>query len=458
MASRVTSGPMPSPARTAILSFMRDSFELRGSRRQIGRYAKRDTDASSRSVRWRQVQRRCVGCEQGEEVLVVDGFLAVGELGEAGVDLVELGPGERVAEFGEAMLEGAAAGVFAENDVVGGDADGLGRHDLVGERVGEHAVLVDAGLVREGVGADDGLVGRAAEADDLGQHLAGGVELRHDDVGGVGSLSRRTMRAAAISSRAALPARSPMPLMVHSTWRAPPSMPARVLATAMPRSSWQWVERMMSSHAGDARANSAEDGGVFVGRGVADGVGDVDGGGAGLDGDCDHLDEEVGVGAGGVFGGELDVVGEGAGEADGLGGLVERLVAGDLELGFEMEVGGGEEDVDAVAGGGLDGAGGGFDVLALAAGERGDARAADLAGDGADGVGVAVGGDGEAGLDDVDAKAWRAGGPCAAFRRGAWCSRGTARRRGGWCRRRRSGWIAGIGGFTGTATSVWTLS
>ncbi len=36
--------------------------------------------------------------------------------------------------------------------------------------------------------------------------------------------------------------------------------------------------------------------------------------------------------------------------------------------------------------GGLDGAGGGFDVFALAAGEGGDARAADLAGDGADGV------------------------------------------------------------------------
>ena len=30
------------------------------------------------------------------------------------------------------------------------------------------------------------------------------------------------------------------------------------------------------------------------------------------------LDEEVGVGAGAVFGGELDVVGEGAGEADGI--------------------------------------------------------------------------------------------------------------------------------------------
>jgi len=60
--------------------------------------------------------------------------------------------------------------------------------------------------------------------------------------------------------------------------------------------------------------------------------------------------------------------------------------------------------VDAAAGGGLDGAGGGFNVLALAAGERGDDGATDFASDDADGLGVALGGDGEAGLEDVDAE------------------------------------------------------
>ena len=48
--------------------------------------------------------------------------------------------------------------------------------------------------------------------------------------------------AITISSREALPARSPMPLMVHSTWRAPSAAPARLLAVASPRSFWQWVE------------------------------------------------------------------------------------------------------------------------------------------------------------------------------------------------------------------------
>ena len=41
----------------------------------------------------------------------------------------------------------------------------------------------------------------------------------------------------AISSKEALPARSPKPLIVHSTWRAPAFTAARLLATAMPRSS-----------------------------------------------------------------------------------------------------------------------------------------------------------------------------------------------------------------------------
>ena len=51
------------------------------------------------------------------------------------------------------------------------------------------------------------------------------------------------MRSAiTISSIAALPARSPMPLIVHSTWRAPASIARSELATARPRSLWQCTE------------------------------------------------------------------------------------------------------------------------------------------------------------------------------------------------------------------------
>ena len=43
------------------------------------------------------------------------------------------------------------------------------------------------------------------------------------------------------SSSEQLPARSPRPLIVHSIWPAPASTAARLLATAMPRSLWQWT-------------------------------------------------------------------------------------------------------------------------------------------------------------------------------------------------------------------------
>jgi hypothetical protein len=38
-----------------------------------------------------------------------------------------------------------------------------------------------------------------------------------------------------------------MPLMVHSTWRAPPSMAASELATARPRSLWQCALKIACS-------------------------------------------------------------------------------------------------------------------------------------------------------------------------------------------------------------------
>ena len=65
-----------------------------------------------------------------------------------------------------------------------------------------------------------------------------------------GNLSLRTLIAITTSSSAALPARSPMPLMVHSICRAPPASPASEFATAMPRSLWQCTENTALSEFG----------------------------------------------------------------------------------------------------------------------------------------------------------------------------------------------------------------
>jgi hypothetical protein len=102
----------------------------------------------------------------------------------------------------------------------------------------------------------------------------------------------------------------------------------------------------------------------------------IDGANPSLNGDSDHLDEEFGVRASAILGGELYIFGEGAGKADRFGGPVKGLLAV-----------------------------GGLDVFAFAAGERGDSSATDLAGDGLDGGEVAIRGDGKSGLENIDAEA-----------------------------------------------------
>mmetsp|Transcript_352 Transcript_352/g.832 ORF Transcript_352/g.832 Transcript_352/m.832 type:complete len:468 (+) Transcript_352:748-2151(+) len=66
---------------------------------------------------------------------------------------------------------GAAVGVAAH------EADGFRRHDLVGSLVLDHAVLVDARFVHEGVRADDGLVRLTHHAGVVGDHAGGGRDV-----------------------------------------------------------------------------------------------------------------------------------------------------------------------------------------------------------------------------------------------------------------------------------------
>src|SRR5690606_29463543 len=54
-------------------------------------------------------------------------------------------------------------------------------HDLVCARIGEHAVLVDAGLVRERVDADNGLVAHYRRAGEGAEQAASGDQFRGVD-------------------------------------------------------------------------------------------------------------------------------------------------------------------------------------------------------------------------------------------------------------------------------------
>ena len=221
------------------------------------------------------------------------------------------------AEFLQALLEGVAARELAQHDLVGGPAHVLGAHDLVGVARLEHAVLVDAGGVREGVGADHRLVRLHDEAGGLRHQARRRHDLGRVDAERRGRSSRaRVFTAITTSSSEQLPARSPRPLIVHSTWRAPPIFtPASEFATAMPRSLWQCTDQTALSEFGMRLAQVADELAVQLGHGVADGVGDVDGRRAFGDHGLEHPAQEIRIGAVAVLGRELDVAGEVAGEA-----------------------------------------------------------------------------------------------------------------------------------------------
>ncbi len=124
------------------------------------------------------------------------------------------------------------------------------------------------------------------------------------------------------------------------------------------------------------------------GRGVADGVGQVDGGGAGLDDRFDDAAEEIEVAARGVLGRELHVEGVMPGETDGVDRGLEALLAGDAQLRLQVQIGGGDERVHAALRRRLERPDGLLEVGRVTARQTGDDRTPYLPCDLAHGFGI----------------------------------------------------------------------
>ena len=116
------------------------------------------------------------------QVLVENLPLLVGELLEPGERVVQRFIGAEIdAELGQLRLERIAARQLAQRELVRVPAHVLRAHDLVGFAVLEHAVLVNAGLVRERIRADDRFVRLHREAGDAGDELRRREDLRGVD-------------------------------------------------------------------------------------------------------------------------------------------------------------------------------------------------------------------------------------------------------------------------------------
>ena len=278
----------------------------------------------------------------------------------------------------------------------------LGAHDLVGLGVLEHAVLVDAALVGEGVLADDGLVVLHRKAGD-GRDIAAGP----GDVLGLDACVIAQPVSAHLQRHDHFfqgGVAGPLAHAVDGDLHLPG--PALHAGQAVGHGQAQVVVAVCGEDhavgAGDVLDQVAEHRLVLGGIGVAHGVGDVDGGGAGADGGLHAASQEVALGAGGVLGRPFHVAAQVAGVGDRPGHHFEHRLGLHLQLPLHVDRAGGDEGVDTAPLCRPDGLGAALDVRLPGAGQAADRALGDDLGDPPDGLEVAVGGDGKARLDDVD--------------------------------------------------------
>ena len=186
--------------------------------------------------------------------------------------------------------------------------DVLGPQDLVGRVVLEHAVLVDARLVREGVLAHHRLVARDRHAGDARDQARGRVEARGVDAGrDVEERRARLQRHHDLLERAvagaladAVDGALDLARAGHHRGQAVGDRHAQVIVAVH-----READAVDAAH---VLAQVAEQLRELIRHGVADRIGNVDRGGAGVDRRLHHLREELELGARGVLGGELHVL------------------------------------------------------------------------------------------------------------------------------------------------------
>ena len=342
--------------------------------------------------------------DKGHDVGVVDFLLLVGQNLERLEQAAELFAAEFEAQGLGAVGQGGTPAVLAQHQVAHREAHVLGMHDLVGRAFLEHAVLVDAGLVGEGVLADNGFVPLHLDARNAGDEPAGGHEPPRVDAG-----FRVEMVMACAQGHDDFFERTvagPLAQAVDGTFD---------LAGArfdggqtIGHGHAQVVVAVDADHGlvdvRHAIAERADDVAHVVRRGVADGVGDVHRSRAGGNGRFDDLAQKIGLGPRGVLGRELDVRAIADRALHAGHRVADDVVLVHLQLVLAMDSAGGEKDVDPRPLGVANRFPRAVDVGLAAAGQAADDRAADRAGDLAHGLEIARRGDRETGLDHVDAQ------------------------------------------------------
>jgi len=230
-----------------------------------------------------------------------------------------------IAQLFELVAERRPARVLAEHEVGLLPAHALRRHDLVGLGVLEHAILMDAGLVSEGVGANDGLVRLHREACDRLQHLRGPDQLGAVDPGPVRQpVAPHLQRHGDFFERGVT---GPLTDAVDGTFDLPRARSntaqrvgdgdPEVVVTVGGDGALVQPRHRIQQHLDQLS--------ILVRDQIADRIGHVDRRRPGLDRGLDHLDQKIRVGAGAVLRRPFDIAGQAGCVGD---RLVDRLQHG----------------------------------------------------------------------------------------------------------------------------------
>src|SRR5690348_2880627 len=84
---------------------------------------------------------------------------------------------QTITQLFAALTKRVTSGVLAENKARSEYTDGLWSHNFVGQRMLNHAILMNSGLMCKGVTSNDRLVRLHGKADDFTQQLAGRKEV-----------------------------------------------------------------------------------------------------------------------------------------------------------------------------------------------------------------------------------------------------------------------------------------
>ena len=118
---------------------------------------------------------------QGFKVEISDDLLAVGEVLEACKGFIELNIVEGMTHFGKAVAQRGTTRMFAQHKVGLIHADIFRAHDLIRALVFEHAILMNARFMCEGIRTNDGFVRLHHDARVIADKLGNARELRRFD-------------------------------------------------------------------------------------------------------------------------------------------------------------------------------------------------------------------------------------------------------------------------------------